>query len=387
MLKILKNDEYIKDIGRLNEFTGDFEVFKTPPWRKQTDNNKLWTEYDEAQLRNYLSINYGIENQNRLQDVLVQIFYQSSYHPIKEYLSKLQWDGKQRLESVFIDYLGAEDNKYARTVTRKILVAAVARIFEPGKKFDYALILVGKQSINKSFLLRKLGKDWFNESINTFNGDEALMKLRGSWICELAELTAFSNSDLEQTKAFISAQVDIYRPKYEKFVKRFPRQCVFFGTTNNMEFLKDPTGSRRFWPLLVKIENQKKDPHTEFTDEIVDQIWAEAVQFYKNGEQLYLDDKDVEREALLLQEFHSEDNGLTGIIEEFIKTREKVCSRQIWYECLKHKKEPTAKDIRYINEILRKIGWDEYRGHFGQYGFQRGFIKSKDWKTKYQSVK
>ncbi|WP_163539229.1 virulence-associated E family protein [Gracilibacillus sp. YIM 98692] len=376
MLRILKKDKNLKDIGRLNEFSGENEIYKKPPWRKNSDHNFQWAETDEAQLRNYFALNYGIEHKNRLNDCLTQVFYENSYHPIKEYLSRLKWDGKPRLDTVFIDYLGAKDNLYSRTVTKKMLVAAVARIFKPGIKFDYALVLIGAQGINKSLILKKLGRNWFNESLSSFKGDDAFIKIRASWIVELAELSALKNSELEEAKSFISAQEDIYRPKYQKNVQRFPRQCVFFGTTNNVEFLNDITGGRRFWPLTVKIHARKFDPHSDLTDEIIDQIWAEAYFYYKKGEKLYLDNEEVVKEALDLQEEHTTENGMMGIVEEYISNKNFICAREIWNECLNYSKEPTKKDIREINDMLRKFGWTEYRGSFKNYGLQRGFKRN-----------
>ncbi|MDY0410130.1 virulence-associated E family protein [Paracerasibacillus soli] len=309
------------------------------------------------------------------------IFYKNSYHPIKEYLKGLYWDGESRLESLFIDFLGADDNEYTRTVTKKMLVAAVTRIFEPGTKFDTALILIGTQGIGKSYVLSRLGGEWFNESLNSFSGDEALMKLRNSWIIELAELSALKHSEVEEVKAFISATVDTYRPKYSKNIARFPRQCVFFGSTNSFEFLKDTTGNRRFFPLPVNKNRRKKDPFESLTDEYIDQVWAEAYQLYLDDEPLHITDESVKKRAEELQREHTADDGQLGVIEEYIRKEhlDRVCARQVWHECLMNDKEPKYHDITDINDILRQLdGWKEKRTHFGRYGTQRGFIKNEN---------
>lgn len=377
---ILEHDENLKDIGRLNVFSGYKEIFRKPFWRNEVDENIFWTDFDDSQLRTYFDENYGITNESGINDCMNIMFYKNSYHPITSYIKSLSWDGVKRVDSFFIDFLGAKDEKYTRVVTRVMLVAAVKRVFEPGCKFDTALILYGKQGIGKSYTLSRLGKEWFNESVNSFTGDEALMKLRNSWIIELAELSALKSSEVEDVKSFISATIDTYRPKYGRNIAQFPRQCVFFGTTNSFEFLKDQTGNRRFLPLTVGENEKKKDPFEELTDEYIDQIWAEAYQLYKNGEPIHITDKDVLNKAKELQESHTADDGLKGVIEEYISDQklDKVCARQIWYECLMNDREPKRHNISDINEILRNLeGWEQMKTprRFGKYGNQRGFQK------------
>lgn len=373
---VFDNDEDLKDIGRINEFSGLKEIYNLPPWRKKDDDSLLWTDTDEALLRNYIALNYGIENQSGISDCMQEVFYRNSYHPIRDYLKGLQWDRTKRVDTIFIDFLGAEDSNYTRTITRKMLVAAVARVFDPGVKFDNALILLGDQGSGKSHTLSRLGGEWFNESINSFKGDDALMKLRNSWIIELAELSALKASEVEEVKGFISARVDTYRPKYGKNMVRFPRQCVFFGSTNNFEFLKDSTGNRRFLPLRVNKDKRSKNPFEELTDDYVNQIWAESYQLYKQGEQLFLEDEEVRNEAQRLQEEHTSDDGTKGVIEQYIKNQVAVCARQIWHECLGYERQPKRHEISDINQLLRSFeDWEETRERFGKYGQQRGFIK------------
>ena len=210
---ILSNDENLKDIGRLNEFSGHNEIYRKPIRRRKHDDETFWTDTDDAQLRIYIDKHYGISNNSAIEDCLSTVFYKNAYHPIQEYLKSQSWDGQKRLETLFIDFLGAENNEYTKTITRKMLVAAVARVFKPGVKFDTALILIGNQGAGKSYVLSRLGGEWFNESLNSFSGDEAMMKLRNSWIIELVELSAMKHSEVEEVKGFISATVDTYRPK------------------------------------------------------------------------------------------------------------------------------------------------------------------------------
>lgn len=375
---ILENDDELKNIGRLNEFSGHNEIYRIPEWRKKDDTQTLWTDTDDAQLRIYLDTKYGISNESAINDVMSTVFYKNSYHPIREYLKSLAWDGTNRLEYLFIDFLGAENDKYTKTVTKIMLVAAVKRVFHPGTKFDTALILIGPQGVGKSYVLSRLGRDWFNESVNSFSGDEALMKLRESWIIELAEMSALKASEVEEVKAFISATVDSYRPKYSRNIAKFPRQCVFFGSTNSFEFLKDRTGNRRFLPLRVDKKNRLKDPFKELTDEYINQIWAEAYQLYLKDEPIHIVDPDVQKKAVELQREHTADDGLQGVIEQYIEDKflNKVCARQIWFECLGNIKEPKRHDISDINDVLRRLeGWEQKKTTFGKYGEQRGFVK------------
>ena len=204
------------------------------------------------------------------------------------------------------------------------------------------------------------------------------MKLRESWIVELAELSALKASEVEEVKAFISATVDTYRPKYSRNIAKFPRQCVFFGSTNSFEFLKDKTGNRRFLPLRVDKKKRTKDPFEELTDEYIDQVWAEAYQLFRNGEEIHITDPEVHKTAVELQREHTADDGLQGVIEQYIEDKflNKVCARQIWFECLGNIKEPKRHDISDINDVLRRLeGWEQKKTTFGKYGEQRGFVK------------
>ncbi|OLP64761.1 hypothetical protein BACPU_23510 [Bacillus pumilus] len=252
LLTVFEKDAKLIDVFRTNEFTQMKEVNRLPFWRRKGDSNRQWTDADEAQLLVYLGTEYNLTNKRQIIEVLDLSFYKNSYNPITDYLNNLKWDGIPRLESLFIDYLGADDNIYVREVTRTTLTACVMRAFEPGSKHDTVVVLVGEQGIGKSYLLSKLGMEWYNESIQSFKGDEAYIKISTSWIIELSELTALKKGDSESVKAFISAKEDVYRPKYGKYPIQSPRKCVFFGTTNNTEFLRDETGNRRWFPIQLR---------------------------------------------------------------------------------------------------------------------------------------
>lgn len=312
---ILRNDPNLKGRIKINELTQRLVLVDHLPWQTCTDpiNGSAWSDVDDAGLYSYLQRTYNIRNPQMTDHALKVVTNEESFHPVRNYLNGLEWDGIPRAETVFVDWLGAEDEIYTRAVTKKWLVAAVARIMQPGCKFDNMIVLVGDQGIGKSLLAKKLGKHWFSDTFGTMSGKEGLEQLRGFWIIEMGELSAMRRSDAESVKHFISKQEDAYRPAYGRHIMIFPRQCVFYGSTNETDFLKDRSGNRRFWPIPVK----QTDKVFAIQDDTIDQIWAEAVQIYRAGEKLYLGHK-LERLAIEKQDAYMEDNPKLGMIEEYL---------------------------------------------------------------------
>jgi len=283
---ILENDENLKGKIALNEFSHRTMIKGNLPWHRLLNKKEgdQWKDSDDSSLRHYIEKVYRITSPMKINDGLLIVEEKNKFHPIRDYFNSLVWDGVKRVDNLFIDYLGASDTKYNRMVTRKALVAGVARIFNPGVKFDYMLVLVGKQGVGKSHILSLLGQNWYSDSFNTVQGKEAYEQLQDAWIIEMAELTAAKKAETEAVKHFISKREDIYRVAYGKRVTKFPRQCVFFGTTNEMDFLKDKTGNRRFWPVMVEKHRIKKNLWREDIKAEIHQIWAEAVELWKMGE-------------------------------------------------------------------------------------------------------
>lgn len=376
------------------------------PWQPfETRVSDCWGESDDAGLRRHLEKNYNIDSPAKIRDAVELAMLENKRHPVREYLESLEWDGIRRADSLFIDYLGAEDSDYTRQVTRKALIGAVARIYEPGCKHDHMLVLVGPQGCRKSTTIAKMGKKWFSDSLYTMTGKDAYEQLQGYWLLELSEMAATRKAEIEQIKQFISKQSDSYRAAYARRTQEHPRQCAFFGTTNDDEFLRDPTGGRRFWP--VNVTNVGLVKAESLTEEIVDQIWAEIVIRYKAGEAWYLD-SDMEKVARQVQDEHTESNGKQGLIEEFLKQkvpknwdkisldarltflggvfggdeaelvqRSKVCAVEIFIELFHgDPKNFTAGNAREINSLLKKIpGWSMRASlNCGPYGRQRGFV-------------
>lgn len=401
---ILENDPLIKGGFALNEFANRGEILGPLPWSKSVS-RRLWEDNDNQGLYWYMEKTYGITGSAKIDGALSLHSNHHSFNEVTSFLKALVWDGVPRLDTLFIDYLGAIDNLYTRTVTRKAFTAAVARAMHPGVKFDIMTMISGKQGLGKSTLLSKMSKGWFLDSIRSFEGKEASELIQGVWLIEIGELEAFRRSDINRIKQFLSQQKDRYRAAYAKNVKEFPRCCVFFGTTNNNEYLQDRTGNRRFWPVDVGLIRPTKSVFTALDGEI-DQIWAEAVIRWKFGESLFLT-SEVEQYALSEQEGHREHSPQEGIIWEFLDQkvpldwnqwsldrrrmfwsgqiagdidlmeRDKVCALEIWCEAL-------ANDIRYIkntdaaeiNGVIAMIpGWERQKtpGRFGYCKLQRGF--------------
>lgn len=412
VMLILQNDPHLAGKIAYNEFSYRPVVRGDMPWRKKAE-GEYWSDRDDASLRNYLETIYGITGQGKINDALMEIQGKNKFHPVRNYLRGLEWDGIPRLDSLLVDYLGAEDTEYVRAVTRKMFVAAVGRVLVPGIKFDNVLVMVGPQGIGKSYIIKLLGQGWHSDSISTVQGKEAYEQLQGAWLIELAELSATRKAEAEAVKHFISKQEDSYRVAYGRQVSTFPRQCVFFGTTNDRTFLKDKTGNRRFWPVVVNICERKKDLFKDMVQHEIDQLWAEAVEAWNGKESLFLD-APLEAQAQLIQEAHTEESEKLGLIQEYLDTplpsnwesldisarrryfhgsdfgeteegeaiRDRVCALEVWVELFEgDPKNFNLIQAREINDILRRMPeWESYGSklRFGKnYGLQRAFIRKK----------
>lgn len=410
---ILRNDRRIKKKIRFNEFTRKTERANAMPWIKEKCITE-WTDTDDSGLRHYLENVYDIKGKSVIDDAFKLTAQANAYHPVRDYLDSLKWDGVSRLERLFIDYQGAEDNIYTRTVTRKALVAAVARVFNPGCKWDYVVTLVGPQGCGKSTMIKIIGRGWYSDSLTTVVGKEAFEQLQGVWIIEIGELSAMKKSDIEAIKLFISKCEDSYRAAYGHYVETHKRQCIFIATTNKHDFLRDMTGNRRFFPIDCHPEKATKSIWQELEGEI-DQIWAEAVHYFKAGERLFLEG-DALHMAEEEQDKHLEENPLTGAVKMYLdkpipsnwdkldqfakvqyynnssgegdfdfeydlkdkKIRDKVCILEMWCELFGgQKKDLNRQKSNELAEIILKTGeWEraEKTMHFGgMYGKQKGF--------------
>ena len=409
---IMEHDAGLRGKYFYDTFKERMTVCGDLPWCKLADRmTTTWTDTDDAGLRNFLEIKYEIVNTMKIGDAVLLAMQSCMRHPVREYLLSLKWDGVARADTIFIDYLGAEDTEYTRTVTRKALIGAVARIMQPGCKHDHILVLVGPQGCRKSTTLAKLGKSWFSDSFYTVQGKEAYEQIQGFWLIEMGEMAATRKAELESIKQFVSKQSDSYRAAYAKRTQEHPRQCAFFGTTNDDEFLRDATGGRRFWPVTVTDKGRETGDY--FTAEIVDQVWAEIVMRYSAGENWYLDNAKIEAVARQIQDAHTEMNGKQGLLEQFVERllpkdwatrnlsqrlaywndgfddekqagterRKAICALEIHCELFGGTvKDYTPQKTREYNAMLKRLpGWKaRSRINYGEiYGQQRGFVREE----------
>lgn len=408
IILILENDPNFSGHITHDLFAGIDAVLGGLPWNKRATQ---WTDIDDANLRVWLERNYGITGKDKIADALTAVLTRHSYHPICDYLNSIKWDGVPRLERLIIDYIGAEDNELNRAMTRKHFTAAVARVFNPGCKYDYCLVLTGPEGVGKSTLLGKMGGKWFNDSITTTEGKEGMAQLRRAWIIEMGELAGIKRSEVENVKAFLSKRVDIYRAAYGRRTSDYPRQCVFCGTTNEALFLKGDNGNRRFWVIAVNPTLRKYNNWQEALDRDRDQLWAEAVHYYNEGEKLYLSD-DMEILARQRQEEYNDnsDDPMVALLLKFLDTklpvdwatytiadrrrwlnnpdpldtegtelRERVCAPE--FICEQLGRDMSDKDYRYLSRRICKLiealpNWERVsttKHAQAWYGTQKGF--------------
>jgi len=414
ILIILDGDPLLTGKFALNKFAGRGEVLGSLPWEKSKD-RRLWSDTDSNGLYWYLERYWGISNKGNIDSALDIHASEHAFNEIQDFLERLVWDGTPRLDTLFIDYLGADDTIYNRAVCRKSFTAAVARAMRPGCKFDNMLILAGPQGIGKSTVLDKMSMGWFNDSLRTFEGKDASELLQGVWLVEVSELEAFRKTDVSRIKQFLSLRVDRYRAAYGRHVKEMPRSCVFFGTTNSTAFLSDMTGNRRFWPVDVGRNDHEKSVFKDLTTDVIRQIWAEAKARWQAGEPLYLTG-EAEEQAREMQEEHREASpregliaafankevpedwqkwtldrrrdfwaggvrGVEGMAEPRLVERDRICALEVWCEVFNASmRDMKPSDTREINMILERLtGWKraDKSMRFGPYSVQRGFVRNQ----------
>lgn len=410
LMLILNNDPDFKNVA-YNEMAGRIEITGTVPWERPMD-NKFWRDADTAQMKALIDIRYETFSSRNHDVAFTKTVEDRHFHPARDYFDSLpKWDEIPRVETLLIDYFGAEDNSYTRAVMRKTLIAAVARTYHPGTKFDSALILVGTQGIGKSTFFSKLAGSWFSDSLTLtdMKDKSGAEKLQGFLILELGEMAGMKKVDIETIKSFLSRTDDIYRPSYGRVIESHPRQCIVVGSTNAENgFLRDITGNRRFWPVNVSSDSTKKS--WQMTEEDVSQIWAESIYLYAQGERLYLEGKDA-KVAEEKQRQAMETDERQGLVEDYLYTllpdnwdslslferknflsgddfggakigtveRTQVSNAEIWCECFGNSLSTIKVSDSYaIAAIMMKIeGWEKSgkRKKIPLYGQQRMYEK------------
>lgn len=408
---IMGNDPKLKGCFAVNTFSEKKVLKRLPVWRKSDDKDLFLRDDDEEQLRIYLADEpWCLEAKQKISDILSGVSRNNAFHPVKEYFSGLFWDGIERLDTLFIDYLGAEDNELNRCITRIVFTAAVNRIYRPGTKFDQITVLVGSQGCGKSTIIEKMSvsPEWFSNSMPSPDDPvKAASHLRGKLIIEVGELVGFRKAEVEAIKSFLSKTSDDFRPAWGKNEVHRPRQCIFFGSTNEEQFLRDSSGERRYWPIKVGVIPPKSNLWDDLTKDVIGQLWAEAIHRYKERQPIMLP-AELSDSLKAVQETYKETDEWQGIIEAYLSKklptnwaslgqsqrrdyflldedptrpdgvidRTKVCVAEILNECpyLGIKGTVTKVERNRIAAVMRKlIDWEYSKlpTTFGPYGRQK----------------
>lgn len=290
----IRNTPELAILLKHNAFTGKVVFGNRCPWRSVLIGHP-WTDADDVALTMYLQEReVDLRGQSTISAVVQVVAADNTFHPVRDYLeTEVKWDGTPRLHNWLRHYMEAEGPpEYLAAVGTKFLISAVARVMQPGCQADHVMVWESKQGEGKSSAVRILGGEWTTDSLPDLHSTDAALQLAGVWIVELAELAALRRtSEIESTKAFITRRADRYRPPYGRITRDVPRQCVFIASTNESQYLRDPTGNRRFWPVRcgkVDLEALERDR---------DQLWAEALHLYEAGETWHLTGTDAELAA------------------------------------------------------------------------------------------
>jgi predicted P-loop ATPase len=374
-----------------NELTCKTDIVKDMGWKRSP--TASITDVDIFQIQRYLERIYGLRSERNINKAISIIASENSYHPIKKFLEKLEWDGEERISHAMTKYLGVDENEYSEALMKLLLTAAIKRIYEPGCKYDIMVCLVGGQGAGKSTFFRFLAvnDEWFTDDLKKIDDEQVYRKMQGHWFIEMSEMLGTVNAkSVEEIKSFISRPKETYKIPYETHPEDRPRQCVFVGTSNDLQFLPfDMTGNRRFAPVMVHPERVKKhilEDEQEARAYFI-QVWAEAMVIYRQSVHHELKLPKVMEEQLreLQRDFMPEDTNI-GIIQAWLDGcgKDYVCSRMIYELALGHEdSEPKQWEIKKINEIMNIsiIGWEPVSSHRftgTNYGIQRGWKRKED---------
>jgi predicted P-loop ATPase len=342
-----------------DEFACNSVMLAPPPWGGGSGQH--WTDHEDRLTAEWLQ-RHGILVSVDIAGQAVQTVSRArSFHPVRKYLDQLHWDGIERLERWISTYLGAVDGAYVRAVGARWLISAVARICQPGAKADCCLILEGPQGIRKSTALRTLAGEYFTDELADLNSKDAALQTRGVWIIELSELDTLARSEIAAIKAFMSRSSDRFRPPYGRRLIESPRQCVFAGTVNHHDYLKDDSGGRRFWPVWcgrIDVGRLEQDR---------DQLWAEAKAKYAGGAVWWLETAELVEAAEQEQTERYEEDPWTEVIAAWAELRKTVAVSEILENCLaKPRAQWTQVDKNRVARCLRTMNWERYRVRDGQ---------------------
>ena len=385
-LTVFQNDPLLSGAIAKNLLTERTDIIKPIGYHRT---GTAITDTDMNYLLLYLEETYGLTSEKKIAAAIGIVANENGYHPIRDYLNGLSWDGTERIRTCLHHFLGADSDQYTYEALRLFMLGAISRVFKPGCKFEVMLCLVGGQGAGKSTFFRLLAvkDEWFSDDLKKIDDDNVYRKMQGHWIIEMSEMIATANArSIEDIKSFISRAKETYKVPYETHPADRLRQCVFGGSSNTMDFLPlDRSGNRRFLPIMVHPE--KAEVHI-LEDEaasraFVDMMWAEAMFIYHNSPVKLTLSKDMDRELRELQKQFMPEDTKAGLIQSFLDNfgGTQVCSKLIYAEALNHTfYEPKQWEIREINEIMNNSieGWTPFSNPriFSKYGRQRGWERT-----------
>lgn len=373
-------DNFVKVLEGDPRFSGiKFNLLTYSPEKTVNGVAERWTDADDAEMRRYIEKKYGFHSVQKSEDAMRIVLARHEYHPVREIVDGLEWDGVPRISYFLAKWTKCEDTPYTREVSRLIFAGGIHRLYNPGCKFDDMPVLIGtKQGEGKSTLIRwlALADEYFTE-VNEFDGQRGIESIEGAWICEVSELLAMTRTkEQEAVKSYLTRLNDRYRMPFDKRVTDHPRQCIFIGTTNKEQFLTDKTGNRRFYPVRVKQSGYELFDNEKQIKADIRQCWAEALELYKAGKLLPYADRSLIDDIRKQQAEATEDDFRVGMIEDYLENKTEICVLELWQEALRmgEYSKPTKKESQEIGLILQSMsGWvkQPYPKKFPVYGNQR----------------
>lgn len=378
-------DNFLKVIEFDQKFSGlKFNLLTYSPEQVRDGVVEKWTDADDAEARRYIEKTYKIHSVQKCDDAFRIVFKRNEYHPIRDLVDSLEWDGTSRIYDFLHRWTRCDDTPYTREVSRLIFAGGIHRLYNPGCKFDDMPVLIGKkQGEGKSTLVRWLAlRDEYFTEVSEFDGQRGIEAVEGAWICEVSELLAMTKArETEAVKSYLTRLNDRYRMPFDKRVTDHPRQCVFVGTTNKEQFLTDKTGNRRFYPVVVNQSGYDLFDHEEECRAYIAQCWAEAKHLFDKGQIKPYADRSLIETIRAHQDEAAEDDYRVGLISDYLETHSEVCILELWKNALHmgDYSKPTKKDSNDISTILQGIeGWKKSNKakRLGEYGVQKFWFKT-----------
>ena len=361
LILIIARDPVLAGLCGYNEFTCQFVLHASPP--PMLDGSPLtpgpyprpWQPADVSHIQSYIQRVWTRQaGREDTEQAMSAVASDRRFHPVRDWLATLKWDGSPRMDAWLTKAFGAEDTDYVAAVAAKILIAAVRRVRFPGCKFDHMPILEGAQGIGKSKTLAALfGADWLADSLPPqLDSRDAALGLVGIWAVELAEIEQIIRAEVEVIKAFLSRPIDRFRAPYGRGFLTYPRQCILVGTTNSADYLRDDTGNRRFWPFRCTRAD------VEWISLNRDQLWAEASAREDAGEPTYLENPDVQAEAAEAQANRMLEDDWHGKVADYIQSFQTTTTSAVLEHCIQMPvKDHNRSAQMRAGAILTTLGW------------------------------